>query len=205
MKVKICGLTRVADARLAVELGADLVGLNFYPPSPRALEVDAARRIAEAVRGRALLVGVFVNRPRAEIEEIDHAVGLDLLQFHGDEEAADVEAFGRRALKVFRLAGDAAAADLAAYPRAWGFLFERRHALYGGDGRRWEYDRVAGLADDRPALLAGGLGPDNVAEAARVEGIWGLDVCSGVESAPGIKDAGLMGKLFAELRSLEAQ
>ena len=101
-KVKICGVTSRAEARLAADLGADFVGLNFYPPSPRYLSTERAAEIAEAVRGRVKTVGVFVNRPRREVEAIADAVGLDLLQFHGDETPDDVRPFAGRALVARR-------------------------------------------------------------------------------------------------------
>lgn len=208
--VKICGVTRVADALAAVELGADLVGLNFHPASPRFLASGPAAEIAAAVRerggGRARVVGVFVDRPRREIEAIDAAVGLDLVQLHGDEPAEEVLAFGGRAIRVLRLPPAAAppasalAAALAAHPAAWGFLFDVRHeSLYGGTGESWRWSAVAGLADPRPRLVAGGIRPGNALRALAESGATGVDVCSGVESAPGIKDRQRMARLFAEL------
>ena len=105
VRVKICGVTRAEDARRAADLGADFLGLNFYPRSPRFLAAGAAREIAEAVRGKARLVGVFVNESPHRVEEIAEQVGLDLLQFHGDERAADLAPFAERAIKVVRCAG----------------------------------------------------------------------------------------------------
>lgn len=211
--VKICGVTTVADALAAVELGADLVGLNFHPPSPRCLDPGRAAEVAAAVRergaGRVRVVGVFVDRPRREIEAIDAAVGLDLVQLHGDEPAAEVAAFGGRALQVLRLPPGAAppAADLdaalAAHPAAWGFLFDVRHeSLYGGTGESWRWRAVAGLADPRPRLVAGGIRPENARRALDESGAAGVDVCSGVESAPGVKDRGKMARLFAALAAI---
>ena len=208
--VKICGVTTVGDAVAAVELGADLVGLNFHPPSPRYLETAKAAEIAAAVRAgggaRVRVVGVFVDRPRREIEAVDQAVGLDLVQLHGDEPADEVAAFGGRALQVHRLAPGAAPpraeleAVVAAHPAAWGFLFDVRHdSLYGGTGESWRWGAVAGLADPRPRLVAGGIRPENARRALAESGAAGVDVCSGVESAPGVKDRGRMAHLFAEL------
>jgi phosphoribosylanthranilate isomerase len=213
--VKVCGVTSAGDAIAAVELGADLVGLNFHPPSPRFVATERAAEIAAAVRraaaGRAearpvRLIGVFVDLPRREVLAIDAAVGLDLVQLHGDETADEVAAFGGRALQVFRLPPAAAppaaelAARLAAHPAAWGFLFDVRHeSLYGGTGESWRWSAVAGLRDPRPRLVAGGIGPENVRRALAESGATGVDVCSGVESAPGVKDRGRMERLFAEL------
>ena len=199
--VKICGVTRPEDAVAAADLGADLLGLNFYPPSPRCLEVARAVEIADAVRGRLPLVGVFVHRPAAEVAEIDRAVGLDLLQFHGDEEPAEVAAWGARAIRVFRRRQPPDAAELGETPDVWGFLFDVPHeALYGGTGESWDYGAVAGVATAKPVLLAGGVHPGNVRRALSTSGAAGVDVCSGVESAPGIKDVRLMSRLLAEVR-----
>lgn len=214
--VKVCGVTSPGDAVAAVELGADLVGLNFHPPSPRFVATERAAEIAAAVRraaaargpeGRPVrLVGVFVDLPRREVLAIDAAVGLDLVQLHGDEAADEVAAFGERALQVFRLPAAAAPppdeleARLAAHPAAWGFLFDVRHeSLYGGTGESWRWSAVAGLRDPRPRLVAGGIGPANARRALAESGAAGVDVCSGVESAPGVKDRARMERLFAEL------
>jgi phosphoribosylanthranilate isomerase len=208
--VKICGVARPGDADLAADLGADLIGLNFYPPSPRCLTVEAAREIADAVAGRAPLVGVFVDRPRAEIEEIAGRVGLDLVQLHGDESPEAAAAFGARALKAFRVAPaegerlDPALLD--PYPEAWGFLFDVRHErLHGGTGRAWRHESLAGLAaaaGGRPLLVAGGVGPGNARAALEASGASGIDVCSGVESSPGVKDPLLLLRLIEEVRGM---
>lgn len=207
--VKVCGITRAEDLELAIALGADLVGLNFHPPSPRYLERDRAAALAARARGRVGVVGVFVDRPRAEVEAIDAAVGLDLLQFHGGEGPDDLAPFGARAVKVLRLApgerpaAAALAATFAAHPAAWGFLVDVRHeSLHGGTGRSWSWDAVAGAdAGGRPLLVAGGIRPDNAAAALAASGAAGLDVCSGVESAPGVKDRALLEGLFRAARA----
>jgi phosphoribosylanthranilate isomerase len=211
--VKICGVTRPGDADLAVDLGADLIGLNFYPPSPRCLSVEAAREIADAVAGRAFLVGVFVDRSPAEIEEIAAGVGLDLVQLHGDEGPEAAAALGVRALKAFRVApAEGERLDpalLAPYPDAWGFLFDvRDERLYGGTGRTWCYRSLAGLAGaaaaGRPVLVAGGIAPGTARAALEASGAAGVDVCSGVESAPGIKDPLLLLRLIEEVHRMGA-
>lgn len=198
--VKICGVTRVEDAERAVALGAGFIGLNFYPPSPRFVSVERARAIADVVRGRARVVGVFVNRPAAEVEALDAAVGLDLLQLHGDERPEEVAAFGGRALKVVRTRGDLDGFDAGAYPAAWGFLFDvLRPDLYGGSGEPWGYAALAGLALDRPFFVAGGIRPGTARRALEESGADGVDVCSGVESAPGIKDPRRLEQLILEV------
>lgn len=198
--VKICGVTRVEDAELAVSLGASFIGLNFYPPSPRFVSLDQARSIADAVRGRAQVVGVFVNRPAAEVEAIDEAVGLDLVQLHGDEGPEEVAAFGARAIKVVRTRGSLAGFAATSYPAAWGFLFDVLRAdLYGGSGEPWAYACLAGLGLDRPFLVAGGIRPGTARQALAASGAAGVDVCSGVESEPGIKDPRRLEQLMQEV------
>ncbi len=198
-EIKICGVTRPEDARLAIELGAEYLGLNFYPPSPRALEINTAARIADEVRGRARLVGVFVDRAPAEVEEIGRRVGLDLFQFHGNESAEAIAPFAERAIKVFRLSADGSPTDVESYRDVWGFLVEGHHpTLYGGTGEEWSYERLAALRTERPLFVAGGIRPATARAALEQSGATGLDVCSGVESAPGIKDPELLRQLFEE-------
>lgn len=201
LKVKICGVTRPEDAVAAVDLGADLLGLNFWPGSPRCLDLSRAREIAETVRGQALLVGVFVDQPEDELRRIDEAVGLDLLQLHGDEAPEAAARFGHRALKAFRVGERFDPERLTEYPSCWGFLFDRlRPGAYGGTGEPWRYEEVRGLLTRRPVLVAGGITPETVRRVAARCSPWGVDVCSGVESAPGIKDRERMRKLFEEVR-----
>lgn len=211
MKVKICGVTRPEEALLAAELGADFLGLNFYPPSPRYLSPRAAAAIAAAVRGQAAhvrLVGVFVNRPLDEVEAIADDVGLDLLQFHGDETADALWPVAARAIKVVRVAGRLEASAVAGFDDVWGFLFDYRHPrLYGGSGESWDFETLNALADGeqrrtihgKPTFIAGGLGPANVRAAVAASYPWGIDVCSGVEATPGRKDPELLRRLFAEI------
>ncbi len=214
--VKVCGVTRAEDARLAVELGADLVGLNFHPASPRCLGIERAREIAAAVAGSgALRVGVFVALAADEIEEVAAAVGLDLVQLHGPEAPEVARHFGARAIQVFRRATPPAAAELARYGAVWGFLFDApappaagrdrsaepaRAEAYGGTGRTWDHGVLRGVATTRPVLVAGGIRPGNARRALELSGARGVDVCSGIESAPGVKDPDLMRKLFEEIR-----
>lgn len=201
VRVKICGVTDPAGALLAVESGADYLGLNFYPRSPRFVDVDRAREIAVAVRGRIALVGVFAGRPSSEIEEISGRVGLDLVQLSGDEGPAELAPFAGRAIKVFRTGGDPGAEALAAYPGVWGLLFDAPHgSLYGGTGAAWDYGSIAAIAQDRRVFLAGGLGPDNVRRAVQDVRPFAIDVCSRVESAPGIKNPELLQRLLQEVR-----
>ena len=205
VRVKVCGVVDPDNALLAVNMGAHFLGLNFYPRSPRFVEARRAREIAEAVRGRVALVGVFVNRPAVEVREIVEEVGLDLVQFSGDEGLEDVAPFAGRAIKAFRSGGDPGREALAPYEDAWAWLFDAPHgSLYGGTGAAWDYGSLGKLTAARRVFLAGGLGPDNVRRAAESLRPYAVDVCSRVESAPGIKDAELLRRLFEEVRNVRS-
>jgi phosphoribosylanthranilate isomerase len=211
VKVKVCGVTGPADALAAVELGADYLGLNFYRASPRYVEPGRALAIAEAVRSSSRnvpLVGVFVNASRAEVESIDGSLGLDLMQFHGDEEPGFVAPFAKRAIKAFRTGGLPGPDELAAWGAVWGILVDAPHdTLYGGTGATWDYARVGSIAggSGRRLFLAGGLGPDNARQAVDNVRPYAIDVCSRVESRPGSKDLELLRRLFQEVRHGETQ
>ena len=208
MKVKICGVTTPVDARLAVDLGADFVGLNFYRPSPRWIDVDQAARIRASIGDAARVVGIFVNHTREEVEAIDRQVGLDFLQFSGDESADLVAAFRDRAIRVRRVGGAAAVPTPIPDEDCWAVLIDRAHKrLYGGSGESWDYGAAADVAltpadaaHPRRVFIAGGIGPGNVAQvAAAVPGAYAVDTCSGVESSPGHKDRAKLEQLFANL------
>ena len=202
--VKICGLTRPDEACRAYELGADLLGLNFYPKSPRYVGIEQARAIADSVRGQAQVVGVFVNSDISEIREIDRRVGLDLIQFHGDEGNDMLRAFGERAIRAIRLGAADALPDFDSFPRVWGFLFDRGgDPRYGGTGQEWRYDLLAPLSSPHRILVAGGIHPGNAKRSLIESGADGIDVCSGVEWSPGRKDSDLMKRLFEEVRDGE--
>jgi phosphoribosylanthranilate isomerase len=205
-RIKVCGVVDPANARLAAEMGADFIGLNFYVRSPRYVDPDRAREIAAVVRETgAQVVGVFVNLPPTEVEEIDGRVGLDLLQFSGDESPEAVAPFADRAVKAFRTGGDPGAERLAAWEDMWGWLFDAPHGtLYGGTGADWAYDAISGITGRR-VFLAGGLGPDNVRRAVEASRPFAVDICSRVESAPGIKDPELLRRLFEEVRNAQIQ
>ena len=201
--VKICGVTRVEDARLAVELGAEFIGLNFWPRSPRFLSAEAAIPIANAVAGRACLVGVWVDPSRKEVEAMAKAVSLDLFQIHGDDKPLAIDWFPERVIKAFRVRPDLESIDLDRYGQAWGFLFDcAPPGVYGGTGESWSYERIADVDTSKPVMLAGGLAPENVAAAIEQSGADLVDVCSGVEAAPGIKDPDLLERFFKEVRNV---
>lgn len=200
VKVKVCGVTDPADALAAVEMGADYLGLNFYKGSPRFVTADRAREIAGAVRGRVPLVGVFVNLHPDEIGETVERVGLDLVQLSGDEGPEAAGPFAERTIKAFRTGGLPGREALTAWSAVWGILIDAPHGtLYGGTGTAWDYGTAAALADRR-LFLAGGIGPDNARRAVETARPFAIDVCSRVESAPGIKDLELLRRLFQEVR-----
>ena len=188
LHVKICGLTRIEDVEAAISAGADMIGLNFVPGSPRCIDVARARALAGAARGRVEIVGVVADLDPLQVKAIVADVGLDRVQLHGDEPPEVIGALAPHAFKALRIGG---AEDVALAARYEGDLLlvdARVPGQQGGTGVRVDPALVVGLARARRLLLAGGLGPDNVAEAVRVVRPWGVDVASGVEDAPGIKD-----------------
>jgi phosphoribosylanthranilate isomerase len=200
MIVKICGITTLEDGLAAIQAGADWLGFNFFPPSPRYLSPAACAEICVQLRAQfpqIVLVGVFVDSAPKEIETIEDGCGLDLAQLSGSEPPEHLALLGQRAFKALRPAD---AAELQAlikrYPprsTAPAYLLDAYHpSEYGGTGRRADWQLAAGLARQAPILLAGGLRPENVAAAVAQVNPWGVDVASGVESAPGRKDASLM-------------
>ncbi|MEZ5528628.1 MAG: phosphoribosylanthranilate isomerase [Porticoccaceae bacterium] len=201
-RVKICGITRVDDARVAAEAGADAIGLVFYQKSPRFVERTTAAAIARAVGPFVTTVGLFVNAPADEVREILDAVDLQLLQFHGDEDDAYCRQFGRPFIKAIRMSPDLDLnAEVARFPGAGGFLFDAWHKdKYGGTGETFEWQRLPRNADF-PLVLAGGLTPANVAEAVSKVAPYGVDVSGGVEAAPGIKSAELVQRFITHALS----
>lgn len=208
-KVKVCGVIDPDNARAVANMGADFLGLNFYPRSPRFVDPGRAREIADAVRGRTTLVGVFVNASPAEVEETMERVGLDLVQLSGDEEPGSYAHLASRTINVFRTGGDPGDEALALWEDTWGLLFDAPHgSLYGGTGNTWGYEavsRIIGRLAGRRIFLAGGLGPDNARQAITAAHPFAVDVCSRVESAPGIKDPELLRRLFEEVRNAQVQ
>jgi len=206
-KIKICGIKILDDALAAIDLGADLIGFNFYPESPRYVEVGVCRGIMSKVRRieRVTCVGVFVNSSAEEIHTTMDTCGLSLAQLHGDETVEFMEALNEKSFKAIRLSTDSRAdsqkiTDFA--EKRYGFepallVDAAVKGLYGGSGITADWDGAAELAKKYPLLLAGGLTPENVAEAVRRVKPWGVDVASGVESAPGKKDPSRM-KAFVQ-------
>ena len=203
-RIKFCGLTRAGDVRLAGELGVDAVGLIFAERSPRRIEPSAARILREALAPLVDVVALFMDNSPGEIREAISQARPTLLQFHGSEDDAFCRRFGLPYLKGVGLKGiDAGAGGRmlhARYPHAAGFVLDG-HAPGepGGSGERLE---AAAIPADmsKPYVLAGGLNPDNVFAMLRVASPWGVDVASGIELSPGIKDGALMRRFVEEVR-----
>jgi len=185
VRVKICGITRVEDARAAIAAGADMIGLNFYAKTPRFIDIDRAREIREAVGARATVVGVFVNASRAYIDERLRAVSLDMIQFSGDEDEAALAGWPVPSIVARRLrAGEMSSVTVRRTDYVLYDAFDAQ--LHGGTGIRLSLDELR-VVDLSRAFVAGGLNPDNVAEVAALEP-YAVDCASGVESSPGVKD-----------------
>ncbi len=201
VRVKICGITRVEDALAAAAAGADAIGLVFYAKSPRAVDIEQAREILAALPPFVTTVGLFVDAERSELERILASVPLDLLQFHGDESVQQCEAFGRPYIKALRVkAGDGIAAQVARYPSAQGILLDAYvEGVPGGTGEAFDWSLIP-QALSKPLILAGGLRPDNVAEAVSRVRPYAVDVSGGVEASKGVKDVEKVGAFIRAAR-----
>jgi phosphoribosylanthranilate isomerase len=203
-RIKICGITRSEDARVAVDSGADAIGLVFYDKSPRCVDIERAAQIVAVVPPFVTVVALFVDELAANIARILDHVPVNLVQFHGDEDAAFCRQFGRPWMKALRVrAGMDLPRSCLAYEGARGILLDNWEAgIPGGTGRRFDW----GLAESPlplPVVLAGGLDEDNVAEAMSRVGPAAVDVSGGVEQSPGIKDAGKVRRFVAAVRAAQ--
>ena len=192
MHVKICGVTTVADAVAIADLGASAIGLNFVASSKRRVDVPTARAIADAVRGRVLVVGVIADLSLAEARALVEDAGLECLQLHGDEPPDALAPLLPHAYKALRI-GDASDVDRArTYAGDYLLVDAKVPGELGGTGHAFDWSLVTDLARERRLTLAGGLRPDTVAEAIRQVRPWCVDDAGGVESAPGEKDLALV-------------
>jgi phosphoribosylanthranilate isomerase len=207
VKVKICGITNWTDARRAVEAGADFLGFNFYPKSSRYIAPAAARRIVQRLPNTVASVGVFVNEPEPEMLTIARRVGLDYVQLHGDETAEVVSRMRRsfRVIKAIRVRDSFRVSQLGNFKRASSILLDGFDAhLRGGSGKSFDWKLAKSAGRKRQIFLAGGLTPENAAEAVSAAQPFAIDVCSGVESQPGKKDVARMRALVAAVRPVRA-
>ena len=202
-KVKICGVTTVADALAAAAAGADMIGLNFYAGSPRHVTPVVAAEIARALPPFVLRVGVFVNPPVELVLRAIGDAGLNLLQFHGDEDSAFCTQFGVMSVKALRVRDAASLPTLANFSTDALLLDAYSAAALGGTGEKFNWDLAVAAQQQfgKPIFLAGGLTPENVADAVRQVRPFAVDVASGVEAAPGKKDAAKMRAFIAAVRN----
>lgn len=202
-RIKFCGLTRAEDVAQACALGVDAVGFVFAARSKRLVSPATAAGLCDGLQPFVDAVALFMGNPADEVREVITAVRPTILQFHGDEDDAFCAGFGMPYLKAIAMGGDIAvdgASLLRRYPRAAGFLFDSNAiGQAGGSGHTFDWSRIP-TSFSKPYLLAGGLHPDNVFDAIRDTGCWGVDVSSGIESVPGIKHAARMRRFVAEVR-----
>jgi phosphoribosylanthranilate isomerase len=207
--VKICGITNLIDARLAAEAGADLLGLIFFPPSPRYVLEEQARAIVQGIHAdagtgpRPEFVGVFVDQPPADVARVMDLCDLDFAQLHGSEtvkELAELISMGKRVIKAFRVRDAASISGMGDY-RPTAYLLDTYVAgATGGTGQRFDWTLALEAKVYGPIIVAGGLSPNNVAEAVQMVQPWGVDVSSGVEAEPGRKDPDKVRRFVSEAK-----
>lgn len=201
VRVKICGVTSAEDARAAVAAGADMIGLNFYPRSKRFISLERAREIVAALPAGVWKVGVFVNASREDIERVQAALQLDAIQLHGDEPPEMTQGFAVPVIRTLKLCAAGDAGRGLARVRADYYLCEGdAGAAYGGAGATFDWEWAREVPRER-LVVAGGLTPENVAAAVRMLRPFAVDVASGVESAPGVKDPARMAALVAHAKA----
>lgn len=203
-RIKICGITRPADARAAAEAGADAIGLVFYPPSPRFLSTERAVEIRDVLPPFVQTVALFVNADAAQVSQVLGRVKPAMLQFHGDETPEFCAQYGVPFVKACRIRpGTDPLGYLSRYSGAAAWLLDSFVPEYGGVGEAFDWSLVPRGAG-RPLILSGGLHAGNVAAAVRIAHPWGVDVSTGVESAKGVKDTAKMTAFVAEVRNADA-
>ena len=206
VKIKVCGITNVEDALKAVQLGADFLGFNFYPPSPRYVSPRRARRILAEVPPQVGNVALFVNEPKEKVREIldygalpDGRQAFCGLQFHGEESPEYCRGWELKVIKAFRLRDQESLIGIEGFPADF-YLLDSWAPGYGGSGAPFPWSWLRGLRADR-LVLAGGLDAGNVTEAIRLIHPYGVDVCTGVEAKPGIKDHGKLEEFIVAAKS----
>jgi phosphoribosylanthranilate isomerase len=208
MRVKFCGVTNLADAREAARLGAWAIGLNHYPGSPRFCEAETAMEIAAELRRKLELVGVFVDPTLEELATAAADESLSMVQLHGGEGPAFCrEAARRTGCKVIKALPVRSTADVRraeAYRTDFHLLDAHRPGQPGGTGESFDWELLSGRRSEVPLILAGGLTPDNVSDAVRAANPFAVDVASGVEAGPGVKDHGLMAEFIERAQAAAA-
>lgn len=205
VRIKLCGMMRRQDIEAATQLGVDAIGLVFYAGSPRCLRIESARELAASAPAFVTVTAVFMNPARAEVDRVLQSMRIDLLQFHGEEPPEFCNSFGRGYLKAVPMGSGADAADYARrYADAAALLLDSHvQGQAGGRGASFAWTDVPRI-NTPPPILAGGLRADNVAEAIRTARPYGVDVASGVESVPGIKDPVKMREFVREVNRVSA-
>jgi phosphoribosylanthranilate isomerase len=203
-RVKICGITNLADALAAIAAGADALGLNFYKGSPRHVSVKTAAEISKQLPPFVMLAGVFVNADEELVARAIGECGLSLMQFHGDEPPEFCTQFGRMSMKAFRMRDIESLKELPKYQTDAYLLDAFSPEARGGTGEKFNWDlAMEAKKFGKPIFLAGGLTPENVAEAMRKVRPFGVDVSSGVESSPGKKDHAKVRAFIAAVRKAD--
>jgi len=190
-RIKFCGFTRAKDIAEAIALKVDYIGLIFAPRSPRRVTLDKAEALRREVAGSARVVALVMEQTQNEVQAVIDAIVPDILQFHGSESDAFCASFGLPFWKAIAMGGDPASglAQVVCYPSAAAFLFDGHAAgAAGGSGQRFDWSVLPATLGRQHLVLAGGLNAHNIAEAIRTAAPWGIDLSSGIESAPGIKD-----------------
>ena len=201
VRIKICGVTRLEDALLAARLGADALGFNFWPGSRRHVTPAAARQIISRLPPFVTPVGVFVNQSKGELRAIAAETGIQVFQLHGDEPPELCSRLPLPVVKSIPVDQVATLSKLLSY-EVQAFLLDTPSRGYGGTGRPFDWSLAEGVSEVAPVILAGGLTPENVADAVRAVRPWAVDVASGVESSPGVKDPGLMSRFVNAVREV---
>lgn len=206
-RIKVCGITRLEDARYAVAAGVDALGFIFAEKSKRRIDPDQARQIIRDLPPFVDAVGVFVNADPLRVRELVEYCGLTVVQLHGQEGVEYCQSMVVRVVKAFSIRPESSEQEFAPYAGvSSGFLFDTWHdKLAGGTGQAFDWGLLAKFALPRPLILAGGLGSENVGAAVRQVRPYAVDVNSGVELAPGIKDHGLIRKVVREVQRADAE
>ena len=203
-RVKICGITNLADAQAAVEAGADALGFNFYEKSPRHVSVKTAAEISKQIPPFIMRAGVFVNADEDLVTRAIGECGLSLLQFHGDEPPEFCAQFGLMSMKDFRIRDENSLEELPKFQTDAYLLDAYSSDARGGTGEKFNWDlAIEAQKFGKPVFLAGGLTPENVADAVRTVRPFGVDVSSGVESSPGKKEHAKIRAFIAAVRKAD--
>jgi phosphoribosylanthranilate isomerase len=205
IKIKICGITNLEDALASADAGADALGFNFYKKSPRCIEPEKAAEIIAQLPPFVMPVGIFVNEREDKIREIQQLTCLQALQFHGDESPEFCQRFGARVIKAFQVKNKESLKNMAHYHVGAFLLDSYRDGIRGGTGVTFDWHLAVVAKTFGKVILAGGLTPENVAEAVKLVQPYGVDVAGGVEKEKGIKDHIKIRKFITEVRRAARQ